>query len=230
MVIYETINLINNKRYIGQDSNDNPNYLGSGYLLKQAIEKYGRENFVKVVLERCETKEQLDEREKYWIDITNAQTSSNYYNIIQGGTGGNTWEGRKNTKEYRRFKAKMKLINNDPQYIRTRNGHTQQTKDNQRKAAVDRYTLKWFQDRYGIEMGELKFKERSDRISKQNSGANNGAYKQIDVELFKRDISSGLDVATIKKNHNLGSTAFTNKLIEVFNTTKLKDARRIVNI
>ena len=42
MIIYKTTNLINHKIYIGQDSNNNPNYLGSGHLVKQAINKYSK--------------------------------------------------------------------------------------------------------------------------------------------------------------------------------------------
>jgi len=41
MIIYKTINLINNKSYIGKDHKNNPEYLGSGKLLKHAIKKYG---------------------------------------------------------------------------------------------------------------------------------------------------------------------------------------------
>lgn len=37
MVIYKTTNLINGKVYIGKDSNDDPKYLGSGKILKLAI-------------------------------------------------------------------------------------------------------------------------------------------------------------------------------------------------
>jgi len=37
MVIYKTTNLINGKQYIGSDSNNNPNYLGSGTFLIKAI-------------------------------------------------------------------------------------------------------------------------------------------------------------------------------------------------
>jgi hypothetical protein len=50
MVIYKTTNLINGKIYIGQDSNDNKNYLGSGLKLKRAIKKYSKENFIKEVI------------------------------------------------------------------------------------------------------------------------------------------------------------------------------------
>jgi len=89
MIIYKTTNIVNGKFYIGQDSKNNPDYLGSGLLLKKAIEKYGRDNFVKEVLEECETKEQLNEREIHWIAVTEAKTLG--YNIADGGHGGNTY-------------------------------------------------------------------------------------------------------------------------------------------
>jgi group I intron endonuclease len=89
MIIYKTVNAINGKFYIGQDSNNNPEYYGSGTLLKRAIEKYGKENFIKETLEVCFTKEELNEREKYWIKETKAQELG--YNIAEGGSGGNTY-------------------------------------------------------------------------------------------------------------------------------------------
>ena len=88
MVIYKTTNLVNGKYYIGQDSKNDPNYLGSGKLLKYAIEKYSIENFQKEILETCNTKEQLNEREIFWIKELNSIETG--YNISEGGGGGNT--------------------------------------------------------------------------------------------------------------------------------------------
>jgi group I intron endonuclease len=85
MIIYKTTNLINGKFYVGQDSNNNPKYFGSGTALKLAFKKYGKENFSKEVLEVCSTQEQLNEREKYWIKETKAIELG--YNLTEGGFG-----------------------------------------------------------------------------------------------------------------------------------------------
>jgi dissimilatory sulfite reductase (desulfoviridin) alpha/beta subunit len=65
-IIYKITNLINNRYYIGmhgtQDLNDN--YMGSGLAIKNAIKKYGLENFKKEVLSVHETKEQMIFEEK----------------------------------------------------------------------------------------------------------------------------------------------------------------------
>lgn len=162
MVIYETINKVNGKRYIGKDKYNDPNYLGSGAILNKAIKKYGRENFVKTILEYCESEEHMCERERHWIQITNAQTSDVYYNIGAGGNGGDNITYHPNRDE---FIKKMTVINNNPKYTRTRIGHSQQTKQNQSKAAQGRYTLEWFQAKYGNTEGEHRYTERNRRLS-----------------------------------------------------------------
>lgn len=88
MVIYKTTNKINGKIYIGQDRFNNPKYLGSGLKLKRSIKKYGIENFDKSILEVCESKEILDEREKFWIAKYDSTNDAVGYNIANGGQGG----------------------------------------------------------------------------------------------------------------------------------------------
>ncbi len=65
MIIYKTTNLVNGKFYVGKSKYNDPEYLGSGIILKKAILKYGIENFNKEILEQCNSDAELNEREKY---------------------------------------------------------------------------------------------------------------------------------------------------------------------
>ena len=51
--VYEITNLVNGKKYIGKRSCKCPieddKYMGSGYALKKAFDKYGKENFIKKI-------------------------------------------------------------------------------------------------------------------------------------------------------------------------------------
>ena len=112
MIIYKTTNLINSKIYIGQDKKNNPNYFGSGKILQIAIEKYGVENFNKEILEECESKESLNEREKYWINFYNSTDREIGYNISLGGDGGDTISNHPNNNEIRRKHSEWMTLNN----------------------------------------------------------------------------------------------------------------------
>lgn len=91
MIVYKIVNKINNKIYVGKDEKNNPKYYGSGHLIKRAIKKYGIENFEKHILETCENKNILNEKEKYWIKYLNSTNPEIGYNIAEGGHGGNTY-------------------------------------------------------------------------------------------------------------------------------------------
>ena len=99
MVIYMTTNLINGKKYIGRDSKNNPNYLGSGLLLKNAIRRYGRHNFKKKIIEVCSSKKELIQREEYWLNYYDAGNDSNFYNMNNISSGGALFLGRKHSTE-----------------------------------------------------------------------------------------------------------------------------------
>lgn len=98
MVIYKITNIINNKVYIGQDKNNKPNYLGSGNLIKRAIKKYGKENFIKEILCTCDTIEDLNIKERFYIEKYRSTDKELGYNISVGGTNG-TMLNRKHSDE-----------------------------------------------------------------------------------------------------------------------------------
>lgn len=92
-VIYRTVNTINGMWYIGKDEKNNPNYIGSGVYLSRAIAKYGKNNFVKEIIDRAETSIDLALLEAVYIEKYNATTDNMSYNIALGGCGGNTLSG-----------------------------------------------------------------------------------------------------------------------------------------
>jgi hypothetical protein len=87
--IYQTTNLINNKKYIGKtNGNKGRAYLGSGILLLKAIKKYGKDNFKNEIIYTTDSEEELRKMEKYYIELENAVENPTYYNLHEGGQGG----------------------------------------------------------------------------------------------------------------------------------------------
>lgn len=86
--LYKITNLINNKIYIGIHSTKNldDKYFGSGTKLKQAISKYGKENFKKEILEFFNSPEEMFLREAEIVN-KNFIKSTETYNINLGGFG-----------------------------------------------------------------------------------------------------------------------------------------------
>jgi group I intron endonuclease len=84
--IYKTINLINNKIYVGQHyTSANDGYLGSGVKLNEDIKLFGKENFKREIIEYSISG--IDNREIYWIDALSARNSLIGYNLHKGGCG-----------------------------------------------------------------------------------------------------------------------------------------------
>lgn len=84
--VYKTTNNINGKIYIGchKTTNINDGYLGSGTIIKRAIEKYGVENFTKEILK---TFDNLKDAESYEAELVdkNFTLREDTYNINVGG-------------------------------------------------------------------------------------------------------------------------------------------------
>lgn len=85
--VYKVINKVNEKYYIGVHKTDNPydSYMGSGVAIKNAIKKYGKENFHKEIILITENKDEAYSLEKL---LTSDYISENTYNMKLGGVGG----------------------------------------------------------------------------------------------------------------------------------------------
>jgi len=91
--LYETTNIRNNKTYVGvRSSKTDPmdsfdGYLGSGFVLKRAIKKYGKSSFTRKVLVLCDSKEYAFYLESLYVNDSFV-SNPNTYNMTTGGSGG----------------------------------------------------------------------------------------------------------------------------------------------
>jgi len=96
-IVYKTTNTLNNKIYVGLHSTDNveDGYLGSGFILKAAIKKYGKANFRRELLAILVDR---DEARALEADIVTTEFCARLdtYNLIEGGGGSGDQCGDKN--------------------------------------------------------------------------------------------------------------------------------------
>lgn len=108
--IYRIENIVNHKVYIGKSVNIISRFkrghllphVGKGTVLKNAIEKYGYENFTaEVILETYD----LDYWETFLIQIHHSTDRRYGYNMTVGADGGDTFSGRHHSEETKRKKS-----------------------------------------------------------------------------------------------------------------------------
>ena len=87
-IVYRITNTINGRYYIGAHSTDdiNDDYMGSGELIKKAIEKYAVSSFIKEVLFEAASAQEMYEKEKELVVTIHDDPIS--YNMNGGGKGG----------------------------------------------------------------------------------------------------------------------------------------------
>jgi len=158
-------------------------------VLYHAIRKYGWENFDKEIIAEVANDEAV-ELEEFFIKKYNAVETG--YNMTYKGCGGDIWKGRRKTKEfqefreqqrkyggdqwegrydtteYKQFVEKMKDINGGYKNGMYGKNHNQDTIVELKKKAKGRFSLPWFQDKYGIEEGQVKYDERCAMLRNRN--------------------------------------------------------------
>ena len=149
-IIYKITNKINNKVYIGQvvakkglakrwKRHVDTAKSGANYLISIAIRKYGEDNFTIEEIDTADSREELNEKEIYWISYYQSFTDRNKgYNMTSGGDGGNTYSRRSEQdmlETRRKLSIRMKTNNpNHGQYVGKLNSmygkhHTEETKE-----------------------------------------------------------------------------------------------------
>jgi hypothetical protein len=180
--VYETKNLINGKKYIGKHiTNDlNDGYLGSGKILKQAIKKYGKGNFERIILSEFDNEEDAFECEKRLV-TEEIMKDVNYYNIAIGGSGGYN------------LGTKKLWENEDFRKMRTEQVKEQWKDKEWKKMLSDKAKKEWKDPKYK--------KQRSDSIKKKWE---NPEYRKIKSETNRGENSARaklteINVIDIKK-------------------------------
>lgn len=113
MIIYKTTNLVNGKIYIGQDSKNNPEYIGSGVYFTRAIKKHGKHNFIKEILCKCTSSQEMDQKEIEFIEKFDSCNPRIGYNLAKGGK---TTLGLKMTLEQRQRNRQRNLGHLNPNF------------------------------------------------------------------------------------------------------------------
>ncbi len=123
-LIYKIQNIINDKYYIGQHKTTNiyDSYMGSGFLIKNAIKKYGPTNFIKIILFDFDNFEDMNNKEKELVPLSACYPNNPLsYNLKEGGFSGELSE---ETKEKMR---QNNIGSNNPMYGKDwRDGKTKQ--------------------------------------------------------------------------------------------------------
>lgn len=207
--IYLTTNNINGMKYIGKHYGElDDTYLGSGKLLKQDILKYGKENFTKSILYVSENDIENSEKEKQFIALYNAVSNPLFYNIHEGGSGGNTTIGY-SPEEKEALRRKLSEVNRGKNNGMYGKHHTEQTK------AFLSYWAEFERDNSCYRTDEFKQK-----MSKITSGSNNGMYGKKHTEESKQKMSINSKGKTAGEKNGMygksGDNAPNGKRIEMY--------------
>ena len=186
MIIYKITNKINGKIYIGQTvkslkerwgQHHRQASYGCNLALHNAIRKYGKENFTVEQIDVARNRDELDQKEIYWIEYYNS-LSPNGYNLH---TGGLHHEVSDETREKQRLS-----------HLGYRLGEkaSEETRKKMSEIAKERYKDKTKHPNYGKKLSD----ETKAKISKAHKG------KKLSLE--QRELMS--EQRRGEKNHNWG--------------------------
>lgn len=170
--IYKITNVKNGKFYIGsakdierrwwEHKNDLKKKKHINTKLQNAWDFYGEPNFEFIILEVVNESD-LFNREQFYLDVFKPYIKDIGYNINPKASGGDNFTFNPNKTEI----LKNMTIANNVGHMHGKK-HSDETKEKQKERAVGRYTLEWFIQKYGNDVGLTKYKERNEKLSNRN--------------------------------------------------------------
>lgn len=211
--IYLTTNLINGKKYIGKHYGTlDDGYLGSGKLLQRAVQKYGVHNFHRDILDFSDSEEENCEKEKYYIALFNACENELFYNIHEGGNGGNTIKGMSLEEKIqlsKKFSQRSSGVNNSMYGVK-------RSKEWKEKHS---YWAKYIRDNSVYQTEEYR-----QHMSEITSGQNNGMYGKHHSEESKQKMSINSKGKTAGAKNGMygksGANAINGKSLGMYDDNK----------
>lgn len=207
--IYLTTNNVNGMKYIGKHYGElDDSYLGSGKELKKEIAKYGKDCFTKSILFVSKDDLENSEKEKQFIALYNAVSNPLFYNIHEGGCGGNTTAGY-TSEEKEALRRKLSEVNRGKNNGMYGKHHSEETK------AFLSYWAEFERDNFPYRTEEFRQK-----MSEKTKGSNNGMYGKKHTEESKQKMSVNSKGKTAGEKNGMygksGNQALNGKRIEMY--------------
>ena len=200
--IYKTTCLVNGKIYIGKhEGSESDNYLGSGKVFEFALKKYGKENFKREILRRCETLHELRIWEHVYIKKYHSQDPNIGYNIADGDVNSSEYNPAKLPEVREKMLIKNRQTTRDPEYRRrhseimkeyykthsatfTGKHHSEETKEKirQRRLGSVAYNK-------GVPASEEQKKKQSEKMKGRYVGEKNPNYGHRWTEEQRKHLS-----------------------------------------
>lgn len=213
-IVYKTTNLINNKIYIGvKDLNqkNSNNYLGSGKYFLRTLKKYGKENFVRVIISDYDNKNDAYNLEKFLVDDAFVARKDTY-NIARGGYGGCTGPRSEETKR--------KISERNKKYYKTHDG------SNKGKSASEETRKKMSEFRLGKKHSEeSKKKIREKALNRRHNNTTKKKMSSSLKEYYKTHSAAFKGRTHTREWKNQHSERMKGRLLSEKHIANLKIAR-----
>lgn len=197
--IYEIFNMVNGKSYVGQSTNitqrlskhksELRHNKHQNLHLQNAWNKYGEYNFIFNVIEYCDIDE-LDDIEKYYINIWNLTNNQYGYNVESGGNLNKTLstETKRKMSEAHKGKALSAETRKKMSEARNTTGFYRVSKD---KDSTCKQGFRW---RYQYQYKSTKKQIKSTNLLKlkEKVEAQNLPWKIIDEEKAQKSLKKDI--------------------------------------